>query len=116
MSENLKEEEKHLHKAFQGNGYDNTTIRAGSKELPSKVYTGLIFTIPYIAGLSESIQRVCRDFDIKTAFRSGKTLRSHLAKVKDTIPITTESSICTVYPAVVVKYTQMKQLEALSRE
>ena len=35
---------------------------------------GLILTIPYIAGLSESIQRVCRDFDIKTAFKSGKTL------------------------------------------
>ncbi len=50
------------------------TIRAGSKELLSKDHTnteqekGLILTIPYIAGLSESIQRVCRDFDIKTAF------------------------------------------------
>ncbi len=34
-SENLKEEEKHLHKVLQSNGYDNTTIRADSKELPS---------------------------------------------------------------------------------
>ncbi len=77
MSENLKEEEIHLHKVLQSNGYDNTTIRAGSKELPSKdteQEKGLILTIPYIAGLSESIQRVCRDFDIKTAFKSGKTL------------------------------------------
>ncbi len=32
-SGNLKEEEKHLHKVL---GYDNATIRAGSKELPSK--------------------------------------------------------------------------------
>ncbi len=55
----------------------------------------MILIVPYIAGLSERIQRVCRDFDIKTAFKSGKTLRSHLTKVKDTtgIPITTESSI-----------------------
>ena len=53
----------------------------------------MILTIPYIAGLSESIQRVCKDFDIKTAFKSGKTLRSYLTKVKDPIPITTESSI-----------------------
>ncbi len=52
----------------------------------------MILTIPYVAGLSESIQR--RDFDIKTAFKLGKTLRSHLTKAKDTIPITTESSIC----------------------
>ncbi len=56
---------------LQSNGYDNATIRGGSKELPSKDHTdteqekGSILTIPYIAGLSESIQRVCRDFDIK---------------------------------------------------
>ncbi len=46
------------------------------KALPSKDHTdteqekGLILTIhPYMAGLSESIQRVCRDFDIKKARR-----------------------------------------------
>ncbi len=39
MSENLKEEEKHLQKVLQSNGYDNATIRAGSKELPSKDHT-----------------------------------------------------------------------------
>ncbi len=66
MSENLKEEEKHLHKVLQSNGYGIATIRADSKELPSKDHTdteqenGLILTIPYIAGLSESIQPVCR--------------------------------------------------------
>ncbi len=65
----MKEEEKHLH--------DNATIRAGSKELPSRDHSdteqekGLILTIPYIAGLSESIQRVCRDFGIKTALKLG---------------------------------------------
>ena len=75
MIENLKEEEKHLYKVLQSNGYDNATIMAGSKELPSKDHTdseqekSLILTIPYIAGLSETIQRVCRDFDIKTAFK-----------------------------------------------
>ncbi len=98
MSENLKEEEKHLHKYFKVMVI-NATIRAGSKELPSKDHTnteqeeGLILTIPYIAGLNENIQKVCRDFDIKTALKSGKTLRSHLTEVKDTITITTESSI-----------------------
>ena len=58
----------------------------------------MILTIPYIAGLSESIQRVCRDFDIKTAFKSGKTLRSHLIEVRDTTPISTESSIMYTIP------------------
>ncbi len=36
MSENLKEEKKHLHKVHLSNGYDNATVRAVSKELPSK--------------------------------------------------------------------------------
>ncbi len=74
----MKEEEKHLHKVLQSNGNDNTTIRAGSKELPSRDHSdteqekGLICTIPYIAGLSESIQRVCRDSD--AALKSGKSI------------------------------------------
>ncbi len=29
MSENLKEEETHLHKVLQNNGSDNATIRVG---------------------------------------------------------------------------------------
>ncbi len=65
MSDNLKEEEKYLHKVFQSNGYDNATIRAGSKELAFRDHTDTEtrekFNSYYsiIAGLSESIQRVC---------------------------------------------------------
>ncbi len=89
---------------------DNTTIRAGSKELPSRDHTdteqekGLILTIPYVAGLSERIQRVCRDFDIKTTFKLGKTLRSHLTEVKDTMPIATVPSIVYSIPCSCGKY------------
>ncbi len=78
MSDNLKAEEKHLHNVLQSNGYDNATSKDHTEQ-----EKGFILTIPYIAGLSESIQRVCRDFDIKTAFKLGKTLRSHLTKVKN---------------------------------
>ncbi len=63
---NLKVEERHLNKVIQSNGYDNATIRALSKASKDHTHTeqekGLILTIPYIAGLSEIIQRVCRDF------------------------------------------------------
>ncbi len=77
MSDNLKEEEKRLNKVIQSNGCDISPIKAGFKELPSRDHTDteqekdLILTIPYIAGLSENIQRVCRAFDIKTAFKLG---------------------------------------------
>ncbi len=71
---------------------------------------------PYMTGLSESIQRLCRDFGIKTAFKSSETLRSHLTKVKDNVPITTESSIVYSIPCSYGKVYKVKQLEGLSRE
>ncbi len=60
---------KDENKVIQSNSYDNITIRAGSKELPSRDHSdteqekGLILTIPYIEELNKNIQRVCRDFD-----------------------------------------------------
>ncbi len=39
MIENLKKEEKYLHKVFQNNGYGNETIREDSKELPPRDHT-----------------------------------------------------------------------------
>ncbi len=77
MSKTLQEEEKHLHKVLQSNGYDNATIKAGSKELPSRDHTdteqekGLIHSIPYIAGLSESIHGV-----------ETLTSKQHLSRVR----------------------------------
>ena len=41
-----------------------------------------ILIIPYIAGINESIQRVCRVVDTKTALKSGRILRSLLAEVQ----------------------------------
>ena len=32
--------------------------------------------VPYVAGLSEDIRRVCRRFDIRMVFRSSTTLRN----------------------------------------
>ena len=43
--------------------------------------------IPYVAGMSEDIRRVCRKFNIRVVFKSGRTLHSMLTKVKDTLTI-----------------------------
>ena len=40
-------------------------------------------------------RRVCRRFNIKTAFKSGMTLRAQLSRVKDKLP--TSMSSCVVY-------------------
>ena len=49
----------------------------------------------HVSGLSEDIRRVCRRFNIKTAFRSGMTLRAQLSRVKDKLPPSMSS--CVVY-------------------
>ena len=42
-----------------------------------------ILSLPYVKGLSESIKRSCKHFNIKFAFKSRRTL---LTRVKNTIP------------------------------
>ena len=45
------------------------------------------------AGVSERIRRVCQDFNIRTVFRSGPTLRGLLTKVKDPLPIKKQANV-----------------------
>ena len=47
----------------------------------------------YVAGISKMIRKVCRDFNIRTVFRSGPTLRGILTKVKDPLPTTKQSNV-----------------------
>ena len=104
MESDLGREEDHLHRVFSNNGYPEAIIRAGSEGSPGRREEEvrdeqgdkpLVVTIPYVSGLSEDIRRVCRRFNIKTAFKSGMTLRAQLSRVKDKLP--TSMSSCVVY-------------------
>ena len=44
-----------------------------------------LVVLPYVAGVSEDIRRVCSRFGIRAVFKSGQTLRLMLTKVKDTL-------------------------------
>ena len=39
-------------------------------------------TIPYIPNVSEKVRRIAREYNIRTAFKTNNTLRSHLTKTK----------------------------------
>ena len=94
--ENLK---SNLMKTFIGNGYPRAFVRSALKqrtprepddnetERPPMAY------LPYVAGISERIRKVCRDFNIRTVFKSRPTLRSLLTKVKDPLPTTKQSNV-----------------------
>ena len=51
------------------------------------------FTIPYIPGISKEIRRVCRDFDIRVAFKTGMTMHPELTRVKDTLPLEKQAMV-----------------------
>ena len=86
-------------KTFIGNGYPRPFVQSASKhrtprepddnetDRPPMAY------LPYVAGVSEGIRKVCRDFNIRTVFKSGPTFRSFLTKVKDPLPTTKKSNV-----------------------
>ena len=50
-------------------------------------------TISYIAEKSERIRRVCKDYNIRTAFKTAGTLRTTHVRVKDPIPVEKKSGV-----------------------
>ena len=56
-------------------------------------HTSLLVVIPYVAGMRKDIKCVCRKFNIRVVFKSRRTLRSMLIKVKDTLPLGS-ASLC----------------------
>ena len=81
-------------KASMGNSYPRSFIRSASAAKPLREHDGeeeedrpSTVHFPYMAGMSEQIRRVCKDFNIRAVFRSGPTLRSLLTKVKDPLPM-----------------------------
>ena len=65
-----------VHTCRQGDDKGND----GESEKPRILY------LPYVKGLSETIQRMCRRTGVKTVFKSHGTLREMLMKVKTKIP------------------------------
>ena len=49
--------------------------------------------LPYVSGISEDIRRVCRKFGLGVVFKSGRSLRSILTRVKDTLPAEKQSKV-----------------------
>ena len=93
----------HLRKVFQANGYPREVIehslnprRTNRQQTnPPSSSTKKILLLPYIKGLSEEIQRRCKNLSIKTIFKSSNTIRSLLTKVKTPQP--TDKKVGVVY-------------------
>ena len=89
--DNIGREEEHLWKVLRDNGYPDHIITTaanwkGRRQLAEEEpkYT---ICLPYVAGLSEDLRRVCRKYGIRTVFTTISTLRQQLTRVKDVDPL-----------------------------
>lgn len=97
---NLRMEHKHLREVLRNNGYPDSfvadSVRGNSHECASLEETRTdcrTIVIPYTKGFSEDVRRICKEYNIRVAFRSGSTLRTRLSKVKDKLPIKKNSKV-----------------------
>ena len=69
--ENIPVEEDHLRGVLEGNGYPEAFVKMASRphtaREPAEEPRATAF-IPYVAGLSEDVRRVCRRYNIRTVF------------------------------------------------
>ena len=73
----------------------------------------------HVAGVSDEISRTCNNFDIRVSFRTAKTIRSELTRVKDPLPLVKQSKVvywvpCSCEQAYVGK--TVRQLESRMKE
>ena len=85
--ESRKQEVAHIFSVFLHNGYPPHFIRRvlwrqAHTRTPVQQDPLTTITIPYISGVSERIRRVCANYRIRVFFRSNRTLRSLLTKVR----------------------------------
>ena len=96
QGEDIIREQQHIREVLTINGYPSPFIHnAITPRTPTEEREppqARIF-IPYVAGLSEDIRRICSRYEIKTIFRSSHTLRRSLVSVKDRLPEETRSMV-----------------------
>ena len=86
----VRTELNHLQQVFESNDYPPALVRRCLKKQRTRNQTlnetveeePRICCLPYIRGLSESLERACHHLNVKLVFKSTRTLRSLLTKVK----------------------------------
>ena len=63
------------------------------REQPERRDRPPLVVLPYVSGASEDIRRVCGWYNLSVVFRSGRTLRSILTNVTDTLPLGKHSNV-----------------------
>ena len=86
MQDNLQKEVYHLARVLKQNSYPanficnasvpptQETADTSNRDEELEEERGPLVVIHYVAGISENIRRVCKKFNIRVVFKSGRTL------------------------------------------
>ena len=96
---NRSKEMEHLETVFQKNGFPEELVQKtlykpssqGTRDNdnyspPEEEERPKVLCTPYVHGLSERIEKVCRPLAVKAVFKPMQTLRQTLTKVKTEVP------------------------------
>ena len=88
----IKEELSYLRETFKRNSYPDKIISQNLRRNPQptsntteKTEKTKLLYIPYMKGLSKTIQGTCRNLNVKAVFKSDHTLRQLLTRVRPPI-------------------------------
>ena len=95
----ISEEKKHLSSVLVSNGYPSSFVRKLTKTTrptankePTQEFKS-IAVLPYIKGVSEVLRRCLQQQGVRTVFKSGTTLRSHLVRPKDALELAKQDGV-----------------------
>ena len=84
---------QHLRQVFRANGYPEPVVKNNLRGRPTPSNTTMesetppkLLHLPYVKGVSERIEKMCRPLGVKTVMKTADTLRSRLVKVKQAMP------------------------------
>ena len=111
---NRVEEEKHVVEALQRNDYpkgfiQRQTCLGAEGATKQNNETRATLTLPYIAGLSESIRLILSPLAIRVAFRPFKTLMQELVHPKDPVPVSKQKGVIYSIPCAECPWTYNRQ-------
>ena len=117
-----KSETDGLRRVLRKNGYPTQfVLKSSCRRLKNseKQKPAATVVIPYTQGLSESIRRVCQEYNIRIVFGAGKSLRTILTKAKDRLPKEQQSNVIYKIPCSCAKVyieEMARRMESRMRE
>ena len=96
--QSLQRELEHIKTTFIANGYPEGLVRRTLKKKKRRnddlIKEGeRVLCLPYIKGLSETLQRVCRPLEVRIRHKATNTLRSLLTRIKTPLPETQKTGV-----------------------